>query len=379
MSGNAASLALYEQNKNKQAAESSGFAAAALDSGSAHALEAGTITPRLPEPSMDSLEPKLVTIFGGSGFVGTQLVQQLARRGHRIRVAVRRPDLAGPTRMFGGVGQIQPIQANIRNVASIQRAVAGADIVINLVGIGYRKGKQTFDSVHVDGAAAVARAAKAAGASTLVHMSALGIDAASKVSAYAASKLDGEAAVHAAFPEAVIIRPSIIFGQDDGFFNLMGMLTRLFPVMPLIGGESRFQPAFVGDVAEAFALAAEGRVKPGRIYELGGPQVETHRALLERVQREALRTRPLLPLSPGIAKLLALPFAILPYPPLLTSDQVDLLGFDNVVSDTAIKDKRTFAAFGITPTSMDTILPTYMWRFRKHGQFDKPAAHGTAA
>lgn len=327
---------------------------------------------------MDRLEPKLVTIFGGSGFVGTQLVQQLARRGHRIRVAVRRPDLAGPTRMFGGVGQIQPIQANIRNLPSIQRAVAGADIVINLVGVGYSRGKQTFAAVHVDGAAAIARAAKTAGASTLVHMSALGVDAAAKVSAYAASKLDGEAAVRAAFPEAVIIRPSIIFGQDDGFFNLMGMLTRLFPVMPLIG-DARFQPAYVGDVAEAFALAAEGKVKAGRIYELGGPQVETYKALMQRVQREALRNRPMLPLSPGIAKLLALPFAILPYPPLLTSDQVDLLGVDNVVSDAAIKDKRTFAAFGITPTSMDTILPTYMWRFRKHGQFDKPAAHGTAA
>lgn len=323
---------------------------------------------------MDRIEPKLVTIFGGSGFVGTQIVQLLAKNGHRIRVAVRRPNLAGHTKMFGSVGQIQPIQANVRDAASVRRAVAGADIVINLTGVGFSRGAQTFDAVHVRGAANVADAAKAAGASILVHMSALGVDRAAEVSAYAASKLAGEAAVLEAFPSAIVMRPSILFGQGDGFFNLMGGLSRMFPVLPLIGGDTRFQPAFVGNVAEAFAQAAEGKVKGGRIYELGGPQVETHRQLLARVQRETARNRPLLPLPAGIAKLLALPFAILPFPPLLTSDQVDLLGVDNVVSEAAGKDKRTFAGLGITPTSMDTILPTYMYRYRKHGQFDRDDA-----
>ncbi len=323
---------------------------------------------------MDRIEPRLVTIFGGSGFVGTQIVQLLAKRGHRIRVAVRRPDLAGHTRMFGSVGQIVPIQANVRNAASVRRAVAGADIVINLVGTGHSRGAQTFEAVHVDGAANIAAAAKAAGASTLVHMSALGVDLAADVSAYAASKLAGEAAVFKAFPDAIIMRPSVLFGQGDGFFNLMAALARMLPVLPVIGGDTRFQPAYVGDVAEAFALAAEGQVKSGRIYELGGPQIETYRQLLVRIQREAGRNRPMLPLPSGIAKLLALPFAILPFPPLLTGDQVELLGVDNVVSDAAIKDKRTFAAFGITPTAMDTILPTYMYRYRKHGQFDRDNA-----
>jgi len=323
---------------------------------------------------MDRIEPRLVTIFGGSGFVGTPIVQLLAKRGHRIRVAVRRPDLAGHVKMFGSVGQVQPIQANIRNAASVRRAVAGADIVINLVGIGYSRGAQSFDAVHVAGAANVAEAARAAGVSSLVHMSALGADRAAEVSAYAASKLAGEAAVLKAFPHAVIMRPSILFGQGDGFFNLMGALSRLFPVLPLIAGDTRFQPAYVGDVAQAFARAAEGGVKTGRIYELGGPQIETHRELLARVQRETARNRPILPLPAGLAKLLALPFAILPFPPLLTGDQVDLLGVDNVVSDAALKDKRTFAAFGITPTAMDTILPTYMYRYRRHGQFDRDNA-----
>ena len=323
---------------------------------------------------MDRIEPRLVTIFGGSGFVGTQIVQLLAKRGHRIRVAVRRPDLAGHTRMFGSVGQIVPIQANVRNAASVRHAVAGADIVINLVGVGNSRGAQTFEAVHVDGAANIAAAAKAAGASTLVQMSALGVDKAAEVSAYAASKLAGEEAVLKAFPDAIIMRPSLLFGQGDGFFNLMGALARMLPVLPVIGGDTRFQPAYVGDVAEAFALAAEGQVKPGRIYELGGPQIETYRQLLVRIQREAGRNRPMLPLPSGLAKLLALPFAILPFPPLLTADQVELLGVDNVVSDAAIKDKRTFAAFGITPTAMDAILPTYMYRYRKHGQFDRDNA-----
>ena len=322
---------------------------------------------------MDRIHPQIVTIFGGAGFVGTQVVQLLAKSGHRIRVATRRPGLAGHVKMFGSVGQVQPIQANLRNAASVQHAVRGADIVINLVGIGQSRGAQSFTSVHVDGARHVAEAARAAGATTLVHMSALGVDLAADVSDYAASKLAGEAAVLEAFPKAIIMRPSILFGPGDGFFNLMGTLTRMFPVLPLIGGATRFQPAYVGDVADAFAIAAEGKVKRGLIYELGGPQIETYKELLARIQRETGRNRPMLPVPAGIAKLLAAPLSILPSP-LLTGDQVELLGVDNVVSDAAIKDKRTFAAFGITPTAMDTILPTYLYRFRKHGQFDRDNA-----
>lgn len=320
---------------------------------------------------MDRNAPKLVTIFGGSGFVGNHLVQLLARKGYRIRVAVRRPDLAGEVRMYGGVGQIVPVQANLRNEASVQRAAAGSDIVINLVGIGHEGGKQSFDAVHVQGAAAVARAAKATGATALVHMSALGVDKAAEVSAYAASKFNGEQAVLEAYPNAVIVRPSLMFGQGDGFFNLMGTLARLFPVMPLISGKTLFQPVFVGDVAEAIVLAAEGAVKTGRAYELGGPDVETHKALMQRILREAGRNRPLLPVPSGLMKLFASILGFLPIKPLITADQVELLGIDNVVSDAAIKDKRTLAAFGIAPTSMDDILPTYMWRFRRHGQFDR--------
>ncbi|MHB1110942.1 MAG: complex I NDUFA9 subunit family protein [Devosia sp.] len=315
----------------------------------------------------------LVTIFGGAGFVGTQIVQLLARKGYRIRVAMRRPDLAQHVKPLGAVGQIVPIQANIRNAESVQRAVKGAQIVINLVGVGFERGRQRFRAVHTLGARNVAEAAKAAGAQQLVHMSALGADPQSR-SAYARSKALGETEVLAAFPEAVIIRPSIIFGQGDGFFNFMGSLARFFPVLPLIGGKTKFQPVYVGDVAHAFAVAAEGGVKTGRIYELGGPEVLTHRTLLQRILHETMRHNPLLPLPAAIGKLLAAPFALLPFPPLLTADQVDLLQADNVVSPEAIEEKRTLAAFGVEPTPMDAILPSYLWRFRKHGQFDRQTA-----
>ncbi len=314
----------------------------------------------------------VVTIFGGAGFVGTQIVQLLARQGYRIRVAVRRPDLALHLKTLGGVGQITPIQANIRHAGSVERAVRGAAIVINLVGVGHERGRQRFRAVHTLGAQTVAAAAKAAGAARLVHMSALGADAHGR-SAYARSKALGEAAVLAAFPEAVVIRPSIIFGPGDSFFNLMGTLARMLPVLPLIGGDSRFQPVYVGDVAAAFAAAAEGTVKGGRIYELGGPEVLTHRDLLQRILGETRRHNPLLPLPAGLAKLMALPFALLPRP-LITADQVDLLQADNVVSAEALKEKRTLAAFGVDPTPMDAVLPGYLWRFRRRGQFDRQPA-----
>ena len=320
---------------------------------------------------MDHASKELVTIFGGSGFVGTQIVQMLAQKGHRIRVAVRRPDLAGHLRPLGAVGQIAPIQANVRDPESVAHAVRGATIVINLVGVGFERGNQNFEAIHVAGARNVAAAAAAAGVRRLVHMSILGADPNSP-SATARSRARGESEVLAAFPDAVVMRPSLIFGPGDGYFNLMASLSRFAPIMPLIGGRSRFQPVYVKDVASAFVVAAEGGVKPG-IYELGGPDVETQRQLLGRILHDIGRSNPLLPIGPGLARLMAAPMSLLPKP-LLTADQVTMLQADNVVSAAAMREKRTLAAFGITPTPMEGVLPSYLWRFRKNGQFDRQTA-----
>ena len=312
---------------------------------------------------------KLVTIFGGSGFVGSQLVQLLASQGYRIRVAVRRPDLAGHVKPLGNVGQVQPIQANVRFADSVARAVKGADIVINLTGILFERGKQNFDAVQHIGAKTVAEASKAAGVETLVHMSAIGADKDSD-SDYARSKALGEEAVLKEFPSAVIIRPSIIFGLEDDFFNRFGTLARMAPFLPLVGGDTKYQPIYVGDVAEAFAKAANGGVKGGKIYELGGQDVETMRELLQRLLNEIERNNLLLPIPTPVASILGSLMQILPKP-MLTPDQVKLLQRDNIVSDEAVKQKRTLKAFGIQPTSMDAILPTYLWRFKKNGQFEE--------
>lgn len=312
---------------------------------------------------------KLVTIFGGSGFVGSQLVQLLASQGYRIRVAVRRPDLAGHVKPLGNVGQVQPIQANVRFADSVARAVKGADIVINLTGILFERGKQNFDAVQHIGAKTVAEASKAAGVETLVHMSAIGADKDSD-SDYARSKALGEEAVLKEFPSAVIIRPSIIFGLEDDFFNRFGTLARIAPFLPLVGGDTKYQPIYVGDVAEAFAKAANGDVKGGKIYELGGQDVETMRELLQRLLNEIERNNLLLPIPTPVASILGAVMQILPKP-MLTPDQVKLLQRDNIVSDEAVKQKRTLKAFGIQPTSMDAILPTYLWRFKKNGQFEE--------
>jgi len=314
----------------------------------------------------------LVTVFGGSGFVGTQLVQRLARQGYRIRVAVRRPDLAGHVRMFGAVGQIVPIQANIRDPESVAHAVAGAETVVNLSGILFEAGRQRFRAVHTMGARNVAVAAVKAGAERLVHVSALGADPESR-SSYFTSKALGETEVLTTFPEPVVIRPSLIFGSDDGFFNLFGALARLFPVLPVIGGKTRFQPIYVGDVAEALAAAVAGKVKGGRTYELGGPDIETMRQLMGRVLSETERRNWLLPLPEGLARIEGALLGLLPNP-VLTRDQVIQLQYDNLVSEEAKKQRRTLTAFGIAPAAMDAILPTYMWRFRRHGQFDRVAA-----
>ena len=321
---------------------------------------------------MDFGDKGLVTIFGGSGFIGNHVTQAVARLGYRVRVAVRRPDLAGEVRMLGTQGQIQPVQANLRNRESVFRAAAGADIVINLTGILHESGKQRFMAVHAMGAKHVAEAAAAVGATRLVHMSALGASE-NSASAYARSKAAGEAEVLAAFPGAVIIRPSLVFGYDDGFFNLFATIARMSPFVPLIGAASRFQPVYVGDVAEAIARAADGAAKPGKTYELGGPDVETMRDLMERLLDGIERKRVLLPIGPGLAKFMGSLAQILPWK-LFTADQAVLLQQDNVVSDEAIKDKRTLNGLGIAATSMDAVLETYLWRFRRHGQYDRVKA-----
>ncbi len=318
---------------------------------------------------MKTPDKQLVTIIGGSGFVGTQLVQRLAREGFRIRVGVRRPDLAGHVRPLGSVGQIQPVQVNVRNFDSAARAVAGADTVINLAGIAYESGRQRFGAVHTSGAANVARAATEAGATRLVHMSALGADANSK-SRFFASKAQGDEQVLNIFPKAIIMRPSIIFGSDDRFFNLFGALARLFPIVPVISAESRFQPVFVGDVAEALALATLGKVKAGKTYELGGPDVENMKELMERVLRVSNRNNILVNAPTRLTKFGAWFMQFLPNP-WFTVDRIAQYGEDAIVSEAAKSEKRTAEGIGVSTQSMDAVLPTYMWRFRKSGQFEQ--------
>jgi len=298
-------------------------------------------------------------------------VQLLARAGYRIRVADRRPDLAGHVKPLGSVGQVVPIQANVRNRDSVLAAVRGADIVINLVAIGVEKGRQRFRAVNVMGARHVAEAAAAAGASRLIHMSVIGASDRSPSSS-AQSRGLGEAEVVKLFPSATIIRPSLVFGAGDGFFNQLGSLSRILPIMPLFGGRTKFQPVYVGDVAGAIAAAAMGRTEPG-VYELGGPEVLTYRELMQRVLAGARRTNPLLPLPLAVGRLLALPMALLPKP-LITADQVTLLGIDNVVSAEARRSGRTLEGLGIEPTPLDAVLPSYIWRFAPNGQFDRQTA-----
>jgi uncharacterized protein YbjT (DUF2867 family) len=309
----------------------------------------------------------LVTVFGGSGFLGRHVVRALARAGYRVRPAVRRPDLAFHLQPLGRVGQIHAVQANLRYPASVEAAVRGADVVINLVGILFERGKQRFEAVQADGAAAVARAAAAEGA-RMIHVSALGAQLDSP-SLYARTKAAGEAAVLDAAPGATVFRPSILFGPEDDFFNRFAAMARLSPALPLVGGGmTKFQPVFVGDVAQAILRAVGGWAKGGAVYELGGPEVKTFRELMEYVLAVTERRRLLVPLPFGIAKLQAAFLQYLPTP-LLTPDQVELLRSDNVVSQAAQAEGRTIEALGIEPTAIDAVVPGYLWRFRKTGQF----------
>lgn len=313
--------------------------------------------------------PKLVTVFGGSGFLGRHVVQALAKRGYQIRVACRRPHLAGHLQPLGNVGQISAVQANLRVRWSVDRAVQGADHVINLVGILYESGRQKFSTVQEFGARAVAEAARSAGAG-LTHVSALGADLKGEA-AYAKTKARGEAAVVETMPDAVIYRPSIIFGPEDGFFNRFANMARFSPVLPLIGGgETKFEPVYVGDVAEAIARSVDGAVKGGTIYELGGPRIMSFRQCMEEMLATIGRKRILATVPWSLAYMQASVLGLLPNP-LLTSDQVTLLKTDNVVSAEAEAERRTLAGIGIQGRSTAAILPTYLWRYRPAGQFSQ--------
>ena len=307
------------------------------------------------------MNTNLVTIFGGSGFVGRHTVRALARAGWRIKVATRHPASSFFLRPLGSVGQIDFVKCDVSDPAAVAQAVAGAQAVVNLTGILFEKG-QTFEEVQADGAAHIAQASAAAGVRALVHVSAIGADPESE-SAYAVTKAEGEQAVRETFPSAVILRPSIIFGPEDGFFNKFAEMARFAPALPLIGGGlTRFQPVFVGDVAQAI-LAALAR-QDGRTYELGGPTTYTFKQLLQLILRETGRNRALIPIPFALASLKAAFLQLLPTP-LLTMDQVRLLKKDNVVSSTA----AGLGDLGITPTSVEAVIPAYLWRYRAKGEY----------
>lgn len=317
----------------------------------------------------DFIGQKTVTLFGGTGFVGRYVAQMLAHRGWRIIVAARHPDRALPLKTAGAVGQVVPVFADIRDDASVAAAVAGADAVVNLVGILFERGRQRFDAVHGEAAGRVARAAAAAGARRFVQISAIGASADSP-SAYARTKAAGEAAVRAAFPGASILRPSVIFGPEDGFFNLFAGLARTAPFLPLFGGgTTKFQPVYVQDVAAAIVACLEQDGTAGQTYELGGPRVYSFRELMQLTLQQTGRKKRLVSVSWGLAALEAKLLGLLPKP-LLTSDQVTQLKIDNVVGAGA----KTLADLGVQPTPAELILPSYLDRYRPGGRFGNSQA-----
>ena len=323
---------------------------------------------------------RLVTIFGGSGFVGRHVVRELAARGDRLRIAVRDPDSALFLKPMGDVGQITPVAAPITDETRVRAVCQGADLVINLVGILYEHGRQRFHDIHVEGALRIATAAKESGAKTLIHMSALGADLQSD-SNYARSKAQGEVEVQKVFPEAIILRPSVLFGPEDDFFNKFALIAQLSPVLPVVGvrfkpgdmrngnllgdGGPKFQPVYVGDLAHAIVTLAEDSSAAGKVFELGGPHAYTMQELMELVRRHTGKKRMLVPVPCSIARIQAAVLGLLPKPP-LTRDQVRLLQHDNVVSG----DLPGFEAIGIQPTGPEAILPRYLDRFRDGGRFN---------
>jgi NADH dehydrogenase len=322
---------------------------------------------------MASNQDTLVTVFGGSGFLGRGVVRALARRDYRIRVAVRRPELAGYLQPLGKVGQIHAVQANLRYPASVEAAMRDSHVAINLVGILAEGGAQTFDTVQGKGAGTVAQAAAGVGA-RVVHISAIGADENSPAR-YARAKAAGEKAVLAAAPSATIMRPSVIFGPEDQFTNRFAALARISPVLPLIGGGlTKMQPVYVGDVATAVADAVDGKAKAGATYELGGPEVLTMREIMEIILATTYRDRMLVSLPFGLANLQATFLQFAPGALKLTPDQVALLRSDNIVSDTAKAAGLTLDGLGITADSLEAVAPQYLWRFRATGQFQKKSA-----
>ncbi|WP_321337322.1 complex I NDUFA9 subunit family protein [uncultured Cohaesibacter sp.] len=319
---------------------------------------------------MTSHAGKIVTVFGGSGFLGRHVVRALANEGYRIRVAVRRPDLAGFLQPLGTVGQIMPIQANLRDQASVAHAIDGSDAVVNLVGILFESGKATFDGVHHIGAKMIAGETAKAGITHMVQISAIGA-AADSPSAYARSKAKGEEAVLNALPDAIIVRPSLLIGPEDDFFNKFAAIAKLSPFLPLVGGgDTQFQPAFVGDVGQVIALGVKGALVAGTTYELGGPEIKSFKQLLAMTLDETHRKRLLLPLPFWAASTMGWFFEKLPMKPVLTRDQVKLLKRDNVVSEQAILDHRTFEGIGLTPVAIESVIPSYLWPYRPSGQYE---------
>ena len=313
---------------------------------------------------------KLVTIIGGSGFVGRYVARRMAKAGWRVRVAVRRPNEALFVKPYGVPGQVEPVACNIRDDASLRAVIRSADAVVNCVGVLNGVGKNTFDAVQAEGAGRVARIAAEMGVERLVHISAIGADAQSD-SDYARTKGEGEAAVLSAYPSAVILRPSIIFGTEDQFFNRFAAMTRMGPILPVVGGNTRFQPVYVDDVAQAAVAGVTGEAAPG-IYELGGPEVDTFRGLMGRMLKVIQRRRAVINMPFVVAKAMGFGFDMVQAVTLglienkmITRDQVRNLARDNVVSPTA----RGFAELGITPTAMEAVLPEYLWRYRPSGQF----------
>ena len=309
-----------------------------------------------------------ITVFGGSGFIGRYVVERLADTGAIVVVAVRDPEGAKNLRVFGNVSQVTPVGCNIRDADSVRAAAAGSDTVVNLCGILAETGRQTFQAVHIDGAANIARAAAAAGATRLIHVSAIGASDSAR-SGYARSKAAGERAVREAFPTATILRPSVVFGPEDGFFNLFAGIARLSPALPLFGGgTTRFQPVYVCDVAAAIANALADPATTGRTYELGGPEVCTFRELMQKLLTVIRRRRLLLPLPYLVGDIQALFLGLLPNPP-LTRDMMRQMRVDNIVGSGA----GSLADLGVTPTALDAVLPTYLARYRRGGRFGRQA------
>ncbi|MGD0762407.1 MAG: complex I NDUFA9 subunit family protein [Roseiarcus sp.] len=325
---------------------------------------------------------RLATVFGGSGFIGRHIVRALAREGWRVRVAVRRPDLAGFLRPLGAVGQIEAVQANLRYPESVKAAIEGADAVVNAAGIKRQSGRQRYEAVHVLGAGAIARAAASLGVGALVHISGIGADAASR-NRYIASKGLGETAAREAFPGAIVLRPSVVFGPEDDFLNRFAALARVLPILPLFGGgETKLQPVYVGDVALAVARALDGAAA-GTTYELGGPEAMTLREAIERTLDVIERRRALLPLPFALSRLLAATtefagaasLGVFPKTLTTTRDEIELLRHDNVVSAAAIAEGRALSDLGVVPQGVEALAPAYLYRFRKTGQY----ASGRAA